>query len=314
VIGSLKNFGEKFQAWDRDFGWTYRTALFVLALVSLVVAPFWVLARGKSRPSAQSITASSPLAVSLANGAEAALTFEDQSSSADQESANQRGAPRVLYPFSVIPGGAYSKQELERAITNDPIVAHHYDDFDVARTSVVLLSKPELMYVSYRVGSKVYWTSKPLLLREGEAVLTDGKNIARTRCGNRLSLTPATPVSKEEPENSAMDAAPDVSLYSLNLPSSSPVFAPAFPLVPTAPPSGAEVPAAANEILPPLLPVPYFPVVGGSAPGLAGGLPPTGPGAPVATPEPSSAALLAIGVTLLLFLSWRIGARLANHN
>ena len=54
--------------------------------------------------------------------------------------------------------------------------------------------------MSYRIGDTIYWTKKPLRLRRGEAILTDGVTEIRARCGNCLSLEPLLPTSDEEPE------------------------------------------------------------------------------------------------------------------
>ena len=62
------------------------------------------------------------------------------------------------------------------------------------------------MYVSYRLGDRVFWTAKTLKLAKGEAVITDGVNEARARCGNRLSPTPVEPVSPEQPPPQVFEA------------------------------------------------------------------------------------------------------------
>ena len=105
---------------------------------------------------------------------------------------------RPLFPYSIIPGGARSREALERSIETDPVVRAHYANFDVASTRVVRLTQPRLAYVSYRVGSDVYWTRRPLVLHAGETILTDGRHYARTRCGNQLAAEPPV-VSKDEP-------------------------------------------------------------------------------------------------------------------
>ncbi len=105
---------------------------------------------------------------------------------------------RPVFPYSIIPGGARSREALERSIETDPVVRAHYANFDVASTRVVRLTQPRLAYVSYRVGSDVYWTRRPLVLHAGETVLTDGRHYARTRCGNQLASAPPV-VSEDEP-------------------------------------------------------------------------------------------------------------------
>jgi PEP-CTERM motif len=105
---------------------------------------------------------------------------------------------RPVFPYSIIPGGARSKEALKRSIETDPVVRAHYANFDVASTRVVRLTQPRLAYVSYRMGSAVYWTRRPLVLHAGETILTDGRHFARTRCGNQLAAAPPV-VSDDEP-------------------------------------------------------------------------------------------------------------------
>lgn len=104
-----------------------------------------------------------------------------------------------IFPYSVIPGGAHSNTELKNALLHDPVAAAHYAGFDVARTHVIRLSHAERVYVSYRIGDRIYWTSKRLYIPAGETLLSDGEHEARTRCGNRLSEIPESPVSAKEP-------------------------------------------------------------------------------------------------------------------
>jgi hypothetical protein len=114
---------------------------------------------------------------------------------------------RKIFLHSVIPGGVFSADELARARRTDPVVALHYADFG-SDTHVERLTKDELVYVSYRKADKVFWTQKKHRVCEGEAVITDGKNMARSRCGNRLSKTPQSPTAKNEPSESALNTAP----------------------------------------------------------------------------------------------------------
>ena len=111
---------------------------------------------------------------------------------------------RKNYRLSVVPGGVYSAAELDDSRTADRVVAEHYADFGSAvfrRT----LPADTLMYVSYRVANRVYWSAKKHRIPKGEPLLSDGKNMARTRCGNRLSLVTKSPVSKEhEPDESML--------------------------------------------------------------------------------------------------------------
>jgi hypothetical protein len=106
----------------------------------------------------------------------------------------------------VIPGGVVNQRELRDALTRDSVVAMHYRAVSVADVQVKHLTEDRLAYVSYRIGDKIYWTKKPLRLRRGEAILTDGVTEIRARCGNCLSLEPLLPTSDEEPTPFEFDA------------------------------------------------------------------------------------------------------------
>ena len=106
---------------------------------------------------------------------------------------------RPVYPYSVVPGGVYSAQELQKALLKDRLVREHYADFNLAAVHVVTTAEARYAYVSYRRGGKLLWTTHRLRIPQGETLLTDGVNYCRTRCGNRLSATPRSPTSASEP-------------------------------------------------------------------------------------------------------------------
>jgi len=121
-------------------------------------------------------------------------------------------SPRTVYPFSVIPGGVYSAEELAAAVATDPAVRAHYGDIMPVSMHVETVGGPRAAYMSYRVGDQIYWTKGKLALHEGERVLSDGSVTMRARCGNRLSDEPMLPVSDAEPPVEAFenDPAPPV--------------------------------------------------------------------------------------------------------
>ena len=106
---------------------------------------------------------------------------------------------RPVYPYSIVPGGVHDPKELERVFENDPVVAAHYRNFDFRRARILQLTEDRTVYVSYRIAGRVYWTTKRVLLRRGEKVITDGKMTLRTRCGNQVSDTARNEVSPNEP-------------------------------------------------------------------------------------------------------------------
>ena len=112
---------------------------------------------------------------------------------------------RLLYPYSVVPGGVRSADELQSASAHDPVVAEHYNGFDYKHARLVEVSQPKLVYLSYRRGDHIYWTRKQASLRVGEKLLTDGHTTARTRCGNQVSVLPQTETSPQEPTIAELD-------------------------------------------------------------------------------------------------------------
>jgi hypothetical protein len=219
---------------------------------------------------------------------------------------------RVFYPYSVIPGGAKSAAELRSAVAHDASVAGHYADFDLKKTQVTPLSAARAVFVSYRVGNRIFWTKNRMTLPAGEMVLTDGAHMARTRCGNRLSEVPGEPVLKAEPSPEAMEVPAGAG------PLAVPVAPAEMPLAPP-PTTGIVVPETptGSIFIPPIPPI--FPI-GGSPfpPGIPssptppgtptppGGPipppvipPPTPPPPPVATPEPSSLLMLTANLACL---------------
>jgi hypothetical protein len=231
--------------------------------------------------------------------------------------ASESGDHRDVFPYSVIPGGAQTAQELKKAVATDPVVAQHYSDFDLANVRRVTLHQPQLLYVSYRIGNNVLWTKRKLALAKGETLLTDGHSMARTRCGNRVSVLPVRPNALVEPAPSVFDTPefpPSIStpyLAAFSAP-------PAFPSGPDVQPSGT--PGSSFTPLVPAFPLPgggnFSPPPGGSGGGGGGGvIPPPGGGGggggftpppggggsggappPAGIPEPGTAVLVLAGL------------------
>ena len=219
---------------------------------------------------------------------QAAMDFSPASTSASR---------RVVFPYSVIPGGVRDAGELQSASSKDPVVAEHYSDFRLTRAHTLRLDRPTLMYVSYRLNNRVYWTRRPVTIPAGETLISDGQNYARVRCGNRLSPVAAGPVSLSEPPAAKLENPEWLPpLIADPLPGEGfggypyPANLPGFPGLPTNGLVASNVPPVG---FPPILP-----------PGLTPLGPNTNPPPPsVATPEPGSLALLFAG-TLLFGAIW----------
>jgi hypothetical protein len=111
----------------------------------------------------------------------------------------EAGTGRLVYPYSVVPGGVRDARELREAAERDRTIARHYAGFDYVRARTFQLREPRMVYLSYRIGDKIFWTRRQFTLRKGEILLTDGKITARTRCANRVSAVPEQVISSEEP-------------------------------------------------------------------------------------------------------------------
>jgi hypothetical protein len=130
------------------------------------------------------------------------------SASADEEAtAPETAGTAYRYPYSVIPGGVFSIEDLRAKIINDPVAAAHYADFDFRHARVVKLERNGAFYVSYRMASGIFWTTERISVRRGELLLTDGASFVLARSGNRLSEVPLLPASSLEPTAAEMDAA-----------------------------------------------------------------------------------------------------------
>jgi hypothetical protein len=208
--------------------------------------------------------------------------------------APAHGVHNLVYPYSVIRGGVANPDELKHVMEYDPVVSRHFQGFDSQRAHLVRLSQKEAMYVSYRIGDRVYWTRRKVTLPLGETLITDGTIVARTRCGNRVAAVPLDAGSPLEPS-------PDELEQPFNLRDPDPI-PPALATLNSAPvqPPPAVIPAAAKGsgwwFIPPLVYVPS-----GSS-GSSGG--------PLAvTPEPGSLLLISSGLAAVY---WR--SRKARRN
>jgi len=234
-------------------------------------------------------------------------------------------ALRAVYPYSVIPGGVESVQELRKEIAQDPVVRAHYIGFDLAKAHVVRLHRERFAYVSYRLGDRVYWTTHKLRLAKDETVITDGAHTARTRCGNQVSEALLSPTFSKEPAIETLDRATlvETAMRGGWQPSDEGQTLPTLAL-------NFETPPIGDPAAPPIFPNPPIGLVGTGGPG--GGdpnisptgdpaapplflAPPGGPGdpsrgdppdPPMAVPEPPTLMLLLASLPLLWMLRKQI--------
>ena len=168
----------------------------VVAAVGLLIASAaWFLCSRTIDPSY--ISGSSDYGWSSTGSAQSVEALAAQQALSTANTA--RRSVRVVYPYSIVPGGVRNARELQEATAHDPVAAHHYAGFDFSKARTIELQESRLVYLSYRLHDKVYWTHKKIALHKGEKLLTDGKTTARTRCANQVSDQAKNAVSPEEP-------------------------------------------------------------------------------------------------------------------
>jgi len=206
-------------------------------------------------------------------------------------------AARPIFPYSIIPGGVRSGKELEDSIAADPVAAKHYAGISPHGLMVQRLKRDIEVFSSYRLGNNVYWTNHTIHVRAGELVLTDGANLIRARCGNRLVRIPPGPPSPT-PSVEPPDIVYEAGTPSLVPPSDEPpalVETPeiAFTATQTLVPSATPVPPR-GDVAPPIYGVVLPPWSGCCTNTTQDQPPPTPPLTPV--PEPSSLVLFIAGL------------------
>ena len=132
-------------------------------------------------------------------------TLQQMANAASMTAVNAVKPARLVYQYSVIPGGVQDAHELSQAVAHDPDVALHYAEFNFRRAHVVRLLANQKMYMSYRRHGRILWTKTAHLIPAGEEVITDGKVTARKRCGNRLASKPEGLVAPDEPSEAQLN-------------------------------------------------------------------------------------------------------------
>lgn len=172
----------------------------LLALLILIAFGAWFIFRGYF-----SALSSSQIALSsgsmFTNASQNLVVRARQAAGAAAFGRSQR----AVYPYSVVPGGVRTPQELRGASDRDRTVAAHYAGFDFRKAKLIRVRQAKLVYVSYRIGEKVFWTRKRMSLHVGELLITDGGITARTRCGNQVSEIPHIATSPAEPSVETLD-------------------------------------------------------------------------------------------------------------
>lgn len=178
---------------NADFARLIFPAIAFLALIAICVGSIRLVAHRQYRSDEQGKTlASAASNTSYLLESQAVLKTETRS-------------PRLVYPYSIIPGGVTSADELRQAAAHDSVVAAHYVGFNYRRAHLVEVKRAQKVYLSYRLHNRVFWTLRQASLHPGEKLLTDGTLTARTRCGNQVSVLPHVAISPDEPTLAELD-------------------------------------------------------------------------------------------------------------
>jgi len=137
----------------------------------------------------------------------------------------------------------------------------------------------------------VYWTKNRMVIPAGETLLSDGENLARVRCGNRLSAIAAKPVAVTEPSTEELSTPEFLPPLLAQLLSGEGVSFdpgtqgdPIHAVLPPGPATGSNTPPPSG-FFPPIFPPAVPPLI------------PDPP--PVSTPEPGTFIFLFAGATLI---------------
>ena len=199
----------------------------------------------------------------------------------------------VVYP-------SYGHAVAVNGIHNLTDALYYYPNLDPTIARIVKTDRTIIAHVSYLQNGSVYWTKKMHVYPAGTEIITDGKIVILTRCGNQLTYQPPpadvmlpndpldldTPVEVPE-DNFDVPLAPDVPVMTTSL------FAP--PII-----TSVSVPATSFQ------PVPNV-IVGTTGGTTETTITPIVPSVPVSTPESGTGVMLVIGS--LFYVLFSLGRR-----
>lgn len=178
---------------------------------------------------------------------------------------------------------------------------YYYPNLDPTTAKIVKTDRTIIAHVSYLQDGKVYWTKKLHTYPTGTEVITDGKIVILTRCGNQLTYQPPTDYVVLPNEPLDLDTPVEVPEDNFDVP-----LAPQPPVETTAIPS----PDVHTAIGTPTSFIPFVPAVSVGTPSATksiGFIPPTAipPTTPVSVSEPGTGAMLVVGCLFYILFSIR---------
>jgi hypothetical protein len=94
-----------------------------------------------------------------------------------------------VYSYSLIPGGVENVDDFCEQIQFDEAFA----GFDCSKAHEIATPRDMHVFMTFRKNGHVRWTRKPVLVKGGERVYTDGTRSFLARCANQISFVPMQP-------------------------------------------------------------------------------------------------------------------------
>jgi hypothetical protein len=102
--------------------------------------------------------------------------------------------------FALLRGGFTSPDEFFERVNGDPTLHSFYGDCSDRQASLHPLAQDAVVFTAFRRNNQINWAKKPLLVHQGEYVLTYCGKTVLARCGNLISLAAMEPSEDIPPD------------------------------------------------------------------------------------------------------------------
>jgi hypothetical protein len=173
----------------------YIDAGVVLALIILLAVVNHDLLRRHSTVKASSAAAAKALGAPVAPLVPSKALVISSSSSPKMLPASFRPLN-----FALLRGGFTSADEFFKRVDGDPTLHSFYGDCGDRQASLHPLAQDAVVFTAFRRDNQIKWAKKPLLVHQGEYVLTYCGKTVLARCGNLISLAAMEPSDDISPD------------------------------------------------------------------------------------------------------------------
>jgi hypothetical protein len=139
--------------------------------------------------------------------------------------------PAAFRPLNLalIRGGFTSTDEFFQRVQADPVLKSFYGTCSDPQATMKPLAEDVLVFSTFRRGDEIKWTRKPMLVHQGEYILTFCGKTVLARCANLISYSPMQP-SEDVPPSLLEIPADSMTDPSLNVASSRDLAAAVLPV------------------------------------------------------------------------------------